>query len=244
MSKLLAFHNDPKIKETYLKRLELHYKADEIVKGIYWEKGKGCAVGCTVEKNGNEDPHLAMEKELGIPKELAYLEDALFEELPNGESKEFPVTFLNAIPVGADLSLITAKFVVWQFEDKKYGLKNIKEVKDDKNVYRICEAVTNAYKAVIKGETVTQEQWENLYQEAEKIYETRARTRAWAWAGAWAGARTAGLRAWARTVGVQAWSRTAGALALVDYEKYALIQSRQLLKLLKESNPTLLKDNV
>jgi hypothetical protein len=65
----------------------------------------------------------------------------LFEALTNGDAKEFPIRFLKAIKPGADLSLITAKFMVWQFEDKKYGLKNIKEVKDDKEVYGFCEEV-------------------------------------------------------------------------------------------------------
>lgn len=40
---MLAFHNDSKIKATYLNRLEVHYKHDEIIKGQYWENGKGCA---------------------------------------------------------------------------------------------------------------------------------------------------------------------------------------------------------
>lgn len=37
-----AFHNKQKIKDLYLKRLKDHYDADEIIKGTYWENGKGC----------------------------------------------------------------------------------------------------------------------------------------------------------------------------------------------------------
>lgn len=44
MKNLIAFHGDPKIKAKYPARLEAHAHADEIVKGIYWENGKGCAV--------------------------------------------------------------------------------------------------------------------------------------------------------------------------------------------------------
>lgn len=47
--KILAFFGDPKIKAKYLRRVKAHYKADEIIKGTYWENGKGCAVGCTIE---------------------------------------------------------------------------------------------------------------------------------------------------------------------------------------------------
>jgi hypothetical protein len=46
---LIAFHNDQKIKDKYLARVEAHRKADEIIKGKYWENGKGCAVGCTLK---------------------------------------------------------------------------------------------------------------------------------------------------------------------------------------------------
>lgn len=46
-----AFHGDLKIKEKYLVRIRAHAAADEIVKGQYWEDGKGCAVGCTIHSN-------------------------------------------------------------------------------------------------------------------------------------------------------------------------------------------------
>lgn len=46
MSKtLLAFHGDPKVKAKYLRRVRAHEKADEIIHGVYWEKGRGCGVG-------------------------------------------------------------------------------------------------------------------------------------------------------------------------------------------------------
>ena len=42
MTKLLAFHNDPEIKAKYVARVKAHAEADEIIKGKYWEDGKGC----------------------------------------------------------------------------------------------------------------------------------------------------------------------------------------------------------
>lgn len=35
-----AFHDDLKIKEKYLSRVRAHKRADEIIKGKYWEDGK------------------------------------------------------------------------------------------------------------------------------------------------------------------------------------------------------------
>jgi hypothetical protein len=94
-----AYHSDEAIKKKYVARLEAHAKVDEIVKGQYWENGKGCAVGCTVH-SGN---HAAYETELGIPQWMARLEDRIFEGLPNERAMTWPLEFLQAIKPGVDL---------------------------------------------------------------------------------------------------------------------------------------------
>ena len=43
-----AYHNDLTIKTSILAQIQMHHDADEIVKGQYWQDGKGCAVGCTI----------------------------------------------------------------------------------------------------------------------------------------------------------------------------------------------------
>ena len=103
---MLSFNNDPKIKQKYLERVQAHAKADEIIHGVYWQDGKGCAVGCTI----HSDKHSAYETELGLPEWLARLEDTLFEHLPNERAQRFPAQFLSAIPVGVDLATVK-----WQF---------------------------------------------------------------------------------------------------------------------------------
>jgi len=101
-----AFHNDPAVKEKYLTRLKAHAAADEFVKGTYWQNGKGCAVGCTI--HGYD--HQAYELELGLPVWLAHLEDALFERMSNEKAKQFPIRFLSAIRVGANVEPVKWKF--------------------------------------------------------------------------------------------------------------------------------------
>ncbi len=93
-----AFLNDVKIHKKFIDRLQQHYKLDEIIKGQYWENGKGCAVGCTVHSSS----HISYEIELGIPEWIAKLEDKLFEGMPNEKSKEFPLKLLKSIPIGFD----------------------------------------------------------------------------------------------------------------------------------------------
>lgn len=96
---LRAFHGKESIKRKYLKRVRAHARADELIKGFYWEDGKGCAVGCTVHSGS----HNAYEDELGIPEWLAHIEDYVFEGLENGESQRWPLRFLKAIKVGSNL---------------------------------------------------------------------------------------------------------------------------------------------
>lgn len=117
-----AFHGDPEIQKLYLDRVRAHAKADEIVKGEYWEDGKGCAVGCTV----HSDRHSDFERLLGIPTWLAYLEDIIFEKLPNKEAKKWPVEFLEAINLGSNLNQIRPTIMVYILDEKLKQRKFLK----------------------------------------------------------------------------------------------------------------------
>jgi len=136
---LIAFHGDKKIKAKYESRVRAHKRADQIIKGQYWENGKGCAVGCTV----HSDSHAAYETELGIPRILARLEDGIFEALPNARALEWPGEFLNAIPVGADLSGAWPQFAQWLLTDPQNGV--IKFGKTDR-VKKAIQIVSDLYR--------------------------------------------------------------------------------------------------
>ena len=43
---MLAYHADPALKASTLAQMAAHREADQIVQGQYWERGRGCAVGC------------------------------------------------------------------------------------------------------------------------------------------------------------------------------------------------------
>jgi len=145
-----AFHGKQEIKDEYIKRLQDHYDADEIVKGVYWEDGKGCAVGCTL----HSDDHKAYEVELGIPEVLARLEDSIFEGLSPKDAKEFPLNFLNAVNVGSDLSQVGDKFLHWLLVDPKHGV--IKYATNKK----VVQDVADLYERKINGETINRDVWE------------------------------------------------------------------------------------
>jgi hypothetical protein len=110
---MIAFHGDKAIKDKYIARIREHRRLDQLVKRAVGQEGKGCAVWCTLDKYD----HAAYEDELGIPRALARMEDVIFECLPWAESMEWPEAFLNAIPLGADLSRVILQFWDWLFSD-------------------------------------------------------------------------------------------------------------------------------
>lgn len=166
---LLAYHSDPKIRETHLQRVIDHRAADQLIKGRYWEGGKGCAVGCTI--HGSD--HARYEKELGIPTQLAILEDIIFEDLPNERAMLWPEQFLAAIPVGADLSLIDHQWLLWLMDRGAEAEGTVAA----KSLVRKMAALMERS---VSGDEPSVAEWDAIGDEW-----------AWAVAGAWA-------RAWAR----------------------------------------------
>lgn len=107
---------------------------------------------CTLEKYEHE----AYEKELGIPRILARLEDGIFEKLPQENAMAWPEKFLDCIPVGVDLSLVWPKFAVWLLADSESGI--IKYAKNEKTKASILR-VSDLYQSQIDGHIVSVEDW-------------------------------------------------------------------------------------
>ena len=104
-----AWHGSLTLKGQFLARVHAHRLLDELVHGIGWEGGKGCAVGCTFHKYD----HAAGAAEIGFPEHLIQLQDAIFEGLKNGASQAWPEQFLEAAAVGADMSMVFPQFGAW-----------------------------------------------------------------------------------------------------------------------------------
>lgn len=104
---MISYHNKKAIKTKYVARMKEHMLADELVRGIGWNGERGCAVGCTLHNY----KHNSYELELGIPSCLARIEDVLFEHMVNW--KQFPLKFLEAIPVGVDLEPVVGKLILY-----------------------------------------------------------------------------------------------------------------------------------
>jgi len=197
-----AFHGKQEIKDEYIKRLQDHYEADEIVKGVYWE---GCAVGCTL----HSDDHKAYEVELGIPEVLARLEDSIFEGLSPKDAKEFPLNFLSAVNVGSDLSQVGDKFLHWLLVDPKHGV--IKYATNKK----VVQDVADLYERKINGETINRDVWGATTAAASGAY-----------------ARAADAAYGAATADAAAAADVADAAANAGYAATRLTQAEKLIELI------------
>lgn len=134
-----AFENTTMTKDELLTELKWHQSQDNFIKGSYWEDGKGCAVGCSLESLKRKksldisiEDHFSYEKHFGIPAWLAKVEDKIFEGVSLQRSKTWPVEFIEAINTSADLNKIKAPFLIFvlkstldKFDHDKYS--NVKK---------------------------------------------------------------------------------------------------------------------
>lgn len=118
---MLAYHSNPAVKAKFLHRVQVHRLADELVQGTGWADGKGCAVGCTLERYEHDQYPI----ELGVPEILAHLEDTLFELIPCTDKaawSAWPERFLAAIRPGADLAGVWPAWAIWSLTDPQHGV--------------------------------------------------------------------------------------------------------------------------
>ena len=117
---ITSYHGSAGLKAHTLEQLAEHRRLDEIVQGQYWTGHKGCAVGClTHDPTGG---HAKFPELWGVPVELAYLIDQLFELLPSAEAVRWPERAMSAVPVGADLGGVWARWGLWMLVDETHGV--------------------------------------------------------------------------------------------------------------------------
>ena len=205
-----AFHGDSQIQARLIAQLRNHYERDEIVQGTYWQNGKGCAVGCTVHRADN--PHALYPSLYGIPEQLAHLEDRIFEGLPNSQAKEFPLQFVMAISLAADLSLVWPRFAIWRLTDETHGVAQYANDTTRPCILRIAEL----YEQVVQGQDVAQSEFREAADAAEEAGAVEA-----------AGAADAAEEAWNAS-----WA-TAGAAGAATTKAQFEIMAEKLLELLE-----------
>lgn len=186
--------------------MRAHAEADDLIRGTYGDtdsgRFRGCAVGCNIEivkaSLGVEierGDHEALGDAIGVPAELLYLQDALFEGLQGDASSKFAVAFASALRDGQDLSRVANLFLAETLRDDVLPL--VTDVFPD-----VRAAVTRVADGCADG-------WQNDDRAAACAARDAARDAARAagdaaWAAAWA-ARDA-ARAARAAAGAAAWA--------------------------------------
>ncbi len=145
---LRSFLGSEAVRNDFLQRVQEHAAKDEIVKGKYWENGKGCAVGCTIHSGNHEE----YRSSLGLPVWLAKIEDKIFENMSNQGAKEFPRSFLEAIRVGvedSEMDKVKRRFYHWLLTDPTYGVKQHTRAE----LAGAIQTVADYHEACVKSET-------------------------------------------------------------------------------------------
>ncbi len=124
MTTMTAYHGDPQLKTRTVAEMAAHRAADQLIAGTYWDPTEH--KGCAV---GCMTHH------------------------KDGGHAEWPERFLSAIPVGADLSRVYARFSVALMLDPEHG--NITRAGGIPEV----EAAVRRVGELWQNETTTLEQW-------------------------------------------------------------------------------------
>lgn len=149
MTTIRAWHNDPDLKAEAVATMRRHKEQDDLARGAYLLRGadspsgfKGCFHGClTTEKlaanagmttaeflRSSEseaiDWHGQAERIWGIPASIGWLLDRTFEGRRDNWG-DFAVAATEAIPVGADMTLVVDRWLLDMLTDKEFGTEAI-----------------------------------------------------------------------------------------------------------------------
>ena len=165
---MIAFHGDAQLKRDLPMEVADHRLHDQIIKGTYGQGSngdwKGCAVACSIHslnrKNGRKrydtSDHSAFEPLAGVPRQLAHLQDYIFERLPEPKHIDWPERFWAAIQPGADLSLVAPRFVHWLLSDLLPKVKN-------KQTRESFDIVIGLYRRWIDADKPSETEWSEAY---------------------------------------------------------------------------------
>lgn len=210
MAALLSYHGDQAVKKRYLDRITAHEAADELVKGQYWQNGKGCAVGCLVHCNDGFRIHSLFPTAdgPGWPEWLARLADTLFEGLPKDHAKTFPRRLVEAIPVGVDLDRVRYRFALVLLAESSERVKGLGIDADLKA--KVLAAVEGS--ASLNREAAKTGKWDESAASAASAARSAASA---AWSAAESAAELAASAAWSAESAVAAYIRYADALIVL-----------------------------
>lgn len=156
MTYLNSYNNNPTIKTQLVAAMIADKEAENVVKGHYYFRGRGCNIGCAefelckiTGDKFTDMRHSYLSKKLQIPEFLLQLADTIFERLPEEQSQKWAgAEFWEAIPVGKDLTLLDSKIKIEILINNKFGCYQYADAKTKV----IINQVVKLHKANIEGE--------------------------------------------------------------------------------------------
>ena len=117
-----------------------HLEADALIKGAYWQRGKGCFIGCLTH---SDNPKTAVDR-FGLPQPVLRIAEDIFEALPEDEGK----AFFAALPAAVERDGKDLSRVHWQFLAAE--LRALPRVKAD--VQAVIDPVIEGMDLLSKGQ--------------------------------------------------------------------------------------------
>lgn len=170
------------LKSALVAEIRKHREHDQVIQGSYGTLGdpsglfRGCAVGCAIDSlfmvNGYYTPencyadHGIYERELGIPRILAELQDVIHEGLSDESFPTWPERFMEAVPTEKDLSLAFPKFALWFLVDEEYGI--LSYAIGTKHQEAVEEAA-GLLSAIVAGEHIPLQVWKDCAELARSV---------------------------------------------------------------------------
>lgn len=168
------------LKYALVAEIRKHREHDQVIQGNYGEASsgrfRGCAVGCSIDSlfrlGGHVLPHYlcgdhgVYERELGIPKILAELQDVIHEGLSDESFPTWPERFMEAVPTEKDLSLAFPKFALWFLTDETYGILNyaIGTIHQE-----AVEEASGLFSAIVVGEHIPLHVWRDCAEATRRV---------------------------------------------------------------------------
>jgi len=165
----LAWHSDPDLKTEVVARMKAHRADDSIIQGLYQQIDpdlasgyRGCLIGCTLPKRPADHDsgwHREVEALYGIPDSIGHLLDRIFENLPteDGQHALFAVASIEAIPVGADLSLVASRLMLDILAEPAYGVLDRAVAGSTRQA--TIERVIGLYRRRLAGDEPSRQEW-------------------------------------------------------------------------------------
>ena len=224
---LNSYKGDQNFKQRMVSAIIEDKENERIVKGQYWQDGKGCNVGCgeyavcqILGHKFENRKHKKLAEELEVPEAIFYLGDAIFEGLDVEDSTQFVVDFYTAIPVGQDLKNVVIDIKIALLSDPQFGARQY-AFDDGKAAIDAVIELLNRYKI----DSVHDQEWAAARLAAQLASEAAADSAtdlaadsAVAWA-TWASEAASEAAAWASDSA--AWASEAAADSAADSAAWA-----------------------